>query len=162
MRNGRRGTWVVLLCFLGSLLLAVMPLPDWLDWVRPSFPLLVLVYWASALPERHGTWSGFWLGLFMDVLRGTPLGLHALAFSVVGFGASQLAARMKVYPMPQQVGAVLLLCLGGLGVLRFAGSFAGTNTSAFWVALLPLLTTAALWPWAFAFQDRLRRVFNVH
>lgn len=162
MKNGRRGTWLVVVCMLVSLLLAVMPLPDALDWLRPSFALLAIVYWAAALPERFGTWTGFWVGLFMDVLRGTPLGMHALAFSVVGFGASQLAARMKVYPMPQQVGAVLLLCLGALGVTRFVASLAGVQVPAFWAALLPVVVTAALWPWAFALQDRLRRAFNVH
>lgn len=162
MRRGGRGGWVVVACALASLLLAVVALPDWLDWLRPSFPLLVVIYWSIALPERTGTWAGWTLGLFMDVLRGAPLGAHALAFAVAGFAASQLSARLKVYPVLQQVMAVGVIVGATLMVLRFAGNLTGTTTAGLGSALVPVVTTAALWPWAHAVQDRLRRSFGVN
>lgn len=162
MKKGRRGTWVVVLCALVALLLAIMPLPDLAGWLRPSFPLLVVIYWAVALPERYGTWTGWMLGLVFDVLRSTPLGTHALAFAVVGFAASQLTTRMKVFPMLQQVVAVGLLAGVAMVLVRIAGNLTGTTTAALLPSLLPVLTTALLWPWALALQDRLRRVFSVN
>ncbi|MFZ5698220.1 MAG: rod shape-determining protein MreD [Pseudomonadota bacterium] len=162
MKHARRGAWVVIVCFSLSLLLTVVPLPDWLDWFRPSFALLGIVFWSTALPERYGTWSAWWLGLLFDVLLDAPLGAHALAFSVAGFAASRLSARMKVYPMPHQMIAVGVLCGVSLMVLRLIGNLTGTTTSALLPYLLPVVTTALLWPWAQALQDRLRRAFGVN
>ena len=136
--------------------------PDWFDWLRPSFPLLVVIYWSVALPQRYGTWTGWTLGLCMDVLRDVPMGTHALAFAVVAFAASQLTARMKVFPLMQQVMAVALLVGVGFVLVRIAGNLTGATTAALLPALVPVLTTAAVWPWAMAVQDRLRRAFNVN
>lgn len=162
MKHGRRGTWVVLACALLAFLLMVVPLPDGVDWFRPCFPLLVVIYWSVVLPDRYGTWSAWLLGLLFDVLRGVPFGTWALAFAVAGFAASQLTARMKVYPMLQQMIVVGLLVGVALVVVRVAGNLTGTTTGALLPALLPVLTTAVVWPWAQSFQDRLRRGFSVH
>lgn len=162
MRSARRGTFIVLCSLLGALLLAIVPLPDWLDGLRPSFPLLVVLFWAIALPDRYGTWTGFVLGLVLDVLRGSPLGLHALVLAVAGFAGSQLSARMKVYPMAQQALAVALLAGACAMLARMIGNLTDTTTAGLLVALVPVITTALLWPWTQAFLDRLRRRFNVN
>lgn len=162
MRKGRRGAWVVACCLLAALLLAVAPVADLLAWVRPSFPLLVVLYWSMALPERYGTWTGWFTGLCLDALSGTPLGLHALGLAIAGFAGGHFSARMQVYPMPQQL--VVVGLLGGVVVVvgRVVTNLAGTTTMGLAPALLPVLTTALLWPWALAFQDALRRRFGVN
>lgn len=162
MSNGGRGRWVVIALGLLSLLLAVLPLPDLVDWLRPNFPFLVVLYWAVVLPERYGTWTGWLLGLFLDVLRGAPLGSHALALAVVGFAGGQLNARMKVYPLPQQLMVVGLLAGVCIVLLRLVGNMTGTTTMGLLPALVPIVTTALLWPTAQAIQDRLRRAFGVN
>lgn len=160
--RGRRGSLpVVALCVFLAALLTVIPLPSLADWLRPSFPLLVVIFWSTALPDRYGTWFGWVVGLLFDVLRATPLGTHALAFAVAGYAANQLAARMKVYPTLQQVMVVALLCGVATVTARVIGNLTDTTTASLGVALVPLFTTALVWPWALALQDRLRRVFHV-
>lgn len=158
----RRGTPVVVACLLLSMLFMVVPLPDAVDWFRPLFPVMVIIYWTVALPERYGVWAAWLAGLLMDQLRGLPLGTHALAWSVVAFAAGRLSARMKVYPMAQQMVVVGVLAGAGLMVQRIAGNLAGTNTASLLPYLLPVLSTAVLWPWALGVQDRLRRIFHVN
>lgn len=162
MKKGGRGRFVVAGCVFVSLLLAVMPLPDLLDWLRPLFPLLVVLYWSMALPERYGTWTGWAVGLLLDVLRGTPLGMHALALALAGFAGGHISARMKVYPVPQQLVVVGLLAGVYLVCVRVVGNLAGITTMPLLPALLPLVTTGLLWPWTHAFLDRLRRAFGVN
>lgn len=162
MKAGRRGTPAVIGSFLAALLLTIAPLPDWLDLFRPTFPVLVVIYWAIALPERYGTWAGWTLGLVLDVLRGTPLGAHALALAVAAFAASRLGARMKVYPMPQQVLAVGVLAGVAAMVLRIVGNLTGTTTAGLLTTLLPVVVTAAVWPWAQGVLDRVRRKYNAN
>ncbi len=162
MKPGRRGTHVVVACLVAALLLVIVPLPDWLDYVRPLFPLLVVVYWAVALPERYGIWTGWLTGLLLDVLRSTPLGAHALVLAVAGFAASRLSSRMKVYPMAQQMLAVGVVAGMSAMLLRVVGNLAGTSTGGLFVTLLPVVATALVWPWAQGFLDRLRRSYNVN
>jgi rod shape-determining protein MreD len=160
--RGRRGSLpVVSLCVFLAALLSVMPLPSIADWLRPSFALLVVIYWSTALPDRYGTWFGWAVGLMFDVLRATPLGTHALAFAVAGYAANQLSARMKVYPTLQQLMVVALIVGVAVVVARMIGNLTDTTTASLGAALLPLLSTALLWPWAMTFQDRLRRAFHV-
>lgn len=160
-RSGR-GAWVAPLTLVASLWLAVVPLPDALDWLRPVFPLLVLFYWAQALPERYGTWTGLVAGLFLDVLRGVPLGMHAFALALAGFAASHLSARLKVYPVMHQMLAFGLVAGVYLVSLRILGNLAGATTMPLLPSLLPALPTILFWPWTQAVLNRLRRAFGVH
>lgn len=162
MRRSRGSFLVVAGCVLVSLLLTVMPLPSMLDWLRPSIPLLIVVYWSTAMPDRYGTWFGWLVGMLLDTLRATPFGTHALAFAVVGYAANQLTARMKVYPVLQQMMVVALL--GGVAVvlMRVIGNLTDTTTASLAAALLPVIPTALLWPWAMSILDRLRRGFALN
>lgn len=162
MKPAARGGVAVWVTLLASLLLAVFPLPDALDYLRPHFPLLVLAYWALMLPQRYGTWTGWWLGLIFDVLRATPLGAHALAFAVAGFAASRISARLKVYPAVQQALAVALLAGLSLMLLRLLGRFTGmTPPGLFSGLLLPVLMTGLAWVPAQVLLERVRRRYNV-
>lgn len=162
MRQEARGGAVVWLSLLVSLLLAVFPLPQWLDYLRPHFPLLVIAYWALALPQRYGTWTGWLLGLVFDVLRASPLGAHALAFAVAGFAASRISARLKVYPAVQQALAIALLAGLSLMLLRQVGRFGGVIPPGLFTGLLlPAIATGLAWVPVQGLLERVRRRYNV-
>ena len=38
--------------------LTVLPLPGWLQWGRPEWVALILIYWCIALPHRVGIATG--------------------------------------------------------------------------------------------------------
>lgn len=69
--------------FLASLVLALLlqtlELPSALAPLRPSWPLLILGYWALYVPAAPTMLSAFVLGLCCDVLFSSALGAHALA-----------------------------------------------------------------------------------
>ena len=89
MMNNERpaGTGVILVTFVVAALLEVIPLNQTLDWVRPEWMLLVLLYWVLSLPHRIGVLWGFLVGLYLDVLVGATLGQWALSYA---FGAYKL------------------------------------------------------------------------
>ena len=78
---GRRGGVVIALSFIIALGLAKLPMPDWAELWRPSWVALVLIYWCIAVPERTGVIAGWVVGLLVDVMSGTLLGQHGLAFA---------------------------------------------------------------------------------
>ena len=77
------GYGVILLTFMVAYVLAILPLPPWLQWGRPEWVALTLIYWSIALPERVGIATGLVLGVGLDVLEGAVLGQNALALMVV-------------------------------------------------------------------------------
>ncbi|MDP4789892.1 MAG: rod shape-determining protein MreD, partial [Haliea sp.] len=48
--------------FLLAALLAVVQIPEWLQWARPEWVALTLLYWCIALPHRIGIFTALLLG----------------------------------------------------------------------------------------------------
>ena len=128
-----------------GLVLAIVPLPGWLDPFRPDLALLAMIYFVLTSPRIAGLGYAWLSGLFLDVLRGIVLGQHALGFLVVGYLTHKLQLRMRMFPIVQQ--AVIVMLLLGLTGHGFTG----------WVRWLPALAGALLWPLVVALGDSLTR-----
>ena len=119
MRGDRpSGTGVIIVSLLIAALLEVVPLPEALNWVRPEWMLLVLVYWVLALPRRIGVLWGFGVGLYHDVLVGTTLGQWGLAFALGAYVMLAAYKRMRVFTSIQQC-AVVFLLVGTVSLLAY-------------------------------------------
>jgi rod shape-determining protein MreC len=98
-----------------ALILTVLPLPMWLDVLRPAFLVLTVLYWSINLPRAGGIGLGFACGLLLDVFQGPVLGEHALALSIVAYIAVREHQRIRSKPAFQQS----LLVLAALIVYEF-------------------------------------------
>ena len=76
MREGRTRRLPMALSALVALALAVLPLPNVLDVLRPDFLVLVVFYWSIASPSAGGLALPFFAGLALDVIKGVVLGLE--------------------------------------------------------------------------------------
>ena len=158
--NVPHGRSVIITTLAISMVFSIMPLPDNLQWYRPQWTALVLIYWCMALPERVGVGSGFVSGLLLDILTGTLLGQHAFGLSVVAFLATQTHQRIRVFPLWQQsIHAWVLLMVDQLLLQWINGTI---ELASQWLHIwLPPLIGALLWPWVFIILRDLRRRFRV-
>jgi rod shape-determining protein MreD len=158
--EGPQAYWVILVTFVVALVLAVLPLPQWLLWARPEWLALALIYWTIALPQRVGVLTALSLGIAMDVLEGAVLGQNGFALVVVAVLALLLYQRLRVFSLLQQAGVVFVL----IGIHQLICQWvqnlegAGAQTSLF---LLPALTSALLWPVVLHILRALRRHYEV-
>lgn len=141
-----RGRVLLAFSLLLAMCLAIMPLPHLLHWLRPDWMLLVLLYWVLADEPRVSV-SGAWLmGLAVDLLLGTLLGLHALIYAVIIFIAQRNRNSVARLPMWQQVLFVVICVLLSLIIQLVVYHSIGLSvvTPGYFVSLLmgPLL-----WPW---------------
>src|SRR5262249_26502019 len=98
----------MLLTALIALVLTVLPLPPWLDVVRPAFLVVMVFFWSVTSPRTGGLALGFFAGLTLDVFQGPVLGEHALALTLVTYMAVREHQRIRSKPAIQQAMFVLL------------------------------------------------------
>jgi rod shape-determining protein MreD len=101
----------LLLSAVVALILTVLPLPRWLDVVRPAFLVLTVLYWSVNAPRAGGLAIGFFAGLMLDVFQGPVLGEHALALSLITYIAVREHQRIRSKPAIQQALIVLAALL---------------------------------------------------
>jgi rod shape-determining protein MreD len=143
----------LVLTILLALFLSVVPLPAWLDVVRPMFLVLTVLYWSIAAPRAGGIAVGWIAGLALDIFQGSVLGQHALALSLVTYIAVREHQKIRSKPVFQQS----LIVMGELFIYQFIvfaiDGWTGhaLNGPLHWVQIL---TSAAIWPIAAALLGR--------
>jgi rod shape-determining protein MreD len=156
MNDGQAGSGRIAVSAIVGLLLAIVPLPRWLEILRPDFLLLFVVYWSLTAPRIAGLTFAWICGFGIDLLHGVVLGQHALMFLVVGALTHHFQLRLRIFPVWQQATAVLLLMLVyQFGVFWIDGIIGQPVTT--WHRWLPVITGALLWPTLVAALDTWNR-----
>jgi rod shape-determining protein MreD len=146
---------VLILSIAMAVLLQLLPLPGFLDPLRPYWPGLVLIYWTLETVDTIHLGTAFLIGLLLDVLTGSLMGLHALSLVVLVYLVQRFRARLRFFPPWQQALSVLGLLINDRIILLWITTLMGepAPTWRFW---LPPLSGLLLWPWLFLLLDRLR------
>jgi rod shape-determining protein MreD len=93
-----------------------------LPWGRyyfvPDFLALLFVFWGVHQPRKVGMGIAFVFGLLMDVHNTNLLGQHALAYTLLSYGAISLHRRVMFFRLgPQMLHVLPLLLLAQLTVV---------------------------------------------
>jgi rod shape-determining protein MreD len=150
--RGRVGFVRVLSTSAVALILTIVPLPQLINFGRPDWLLLLVIYWSLNAPMLVGLTYAWVCGLILDALIGTLIGQHALAFVIVAAVAQHFQLRMRVFPLLYQAWAVLLLLSLYHFLLFWIDGIVGTAVAS-WIRWLPALIGALLWPVMVAVLD---------
>lgn len=154
--SGRVGFTRVLLTSAVALILTIVPLPQLLNFARPDWLLLLVIYWSLNAPMLAGLTYAWICGLILDALIGTLIGQHALAFVIVAAVAQHFQLRIRVFPLLYQAWAVLLMVSLYHFLLFWIDGIVGTAVAS-WIRWLPALIGALLWPVIVAVLDTSNR-----
>jgi rod shape-determining protein MreD len=130
---------------LFALVFTVLPLPVWLDLLRPAFLVLTVLYWSINAPRAGGIGLGFACGLMLDVFQGPVLGEHALALAIIAYIAGREHQRIRSKPAFQQSLLVFLGLLIYEFVLFAIDGWTGHPVTSP-LRWLHCLTGALVWP----------------
>lgn len=115
----------------------------------PDFLALVLVFWNVHQPRRVGIGWAFLAGLLIDVHDGALLGEHALAYTLLSYGAIMVHRRLLWFGLLEQSLQIAPLFFAAHGVALAVRMAAGGMFPGWWLLLAPA-AEALLWPVATA------------
>ncbi len=150
--NREPRVWMIFSGFI-ALFLSVLPLPGWLDVVRPTFLVLAVLYFSITAPRAGGLALGFLAGLALDVFQGAVLGQHALALTLVTYVTVREHQKIRSKPAFQQSLIVFFALLAYEFVVFAIDGWTGhpITTPLRWVHTL---TGALIWPIVIALLER--------
>ncbi len=155
---GLKISWIIGCSFLIGGILEVLPWPVQYYMFRPSWILLILFYWIMALPRRVNVGYSFFLGMLVDLISGSVLGVRALAYSLVSYLILYRSHLLKNLALWQQAVLVMLFSvLVNLLVfwIRFILNDITFQPEIFWGPLID----GILWPWLFLLLRKVHHSF---
>ncbi len=109
-----------------ALLLTVLPLPQALGLWQPPWLGVALIWLVLSGPqERSLLIIAAAAGLVQDILSGAPLGLHAMAATVLAFIAASLRKLMISAPPWQRFALALAILTAYLMIVALIGGWFG-------------------------------------
>ncbi len=160
--GGKSGNlWVIVLSLVFAGVLAIVPIPVWLELWRPDWIALALIYWVIALPHRVGLVTAWLVGVLEDVLEGTLLGLHAAVLTITAYIGLTLYQRLRMFTPLQQSLTILMLIGTGQLVIFWVKAATGQNTADNLSFVISSVTSAVMWPMVFVSLRFCRRSFHV-
>ena len=157
MMTQREGAGAFMFTVVVAALLAIIPLPGVVTMIWPFWMALVVIYWSLEFPRYVSLGLVFLIGLVLDFLTVSLLGLNALRLVILAYLVLRFRARLRFFP-PWQLGvSVLALLINDRIILLWINTLVGQPLPplSYW---LPAISGALLWPPLFIALDRIRSV----
>ena len=141
------------LAMLTEVLHAPRDWPFWLSWFRPHFTIMVVLLWATYYAGSVNFILIWLLGLLLDVLYGSLLGVNACLLVLISFLAWKFHERFVSYSYFQQVVLVFLASFFYRAIL--CSIIQDNLVNILMDALVSSSVSSLLWPY---FQSLIRRL----
>jgi rod shape-determining protein MreD len=151
MRPSRESASLVFLTITAALLLSLLPAPAVLEPFKPYWVALVIIYWSLETRGIISLGLAFLVGLVLDILSGSLMGLHALSLVIMVFLVQRFRSRLRFFPPLSVLGLLVNDRIILIWIIALLGEQLPT-----WKYWLPPLVGMALWPWLFLLLDRMR------
>lgn len=145
----------LLITLVVAMLLTIVPLPAVLQPLRPFWVALVLIFWCLETQDLVGLGTAFLVGLALDLITGSLLGMHALELVILVYLVTRFRARLRFFPPWQQALSVLALLLNDRIIVLWIIGLRGDPLPSVGYWLSPVVGML-IWPWLFLLLDRYR------
>ncbi|VFP83091.1 rod shape-determining protein MreD [Candidatus Erwinia haradaeae] len=152
--------WIMWLSFLCTIMLQIIPCPEQFLLFRPSWLLLVMIYWILTFPSRINIGTGFIIGLIADLLYRSTLGIHALAFSMIAYLIAKKYYQFNSCLLWQQ--ALLVIGLSWImDVIIFLSEYFLIHVIFYPAHIWSSIINGILWPWIRSFMRKICHKFSI-
>lgn len=137
--------WMIIISIVAGSVLMVYPVSYETAGWRPSFMLMILLFWILYQPVWCGVWFAFGMGIFVDLLLDAPLGLNALSFVLITFATRYFIRERRILTFGNSWVIAALAIIAHILFLWVSQTIAGTHFSIarHWQ---PVTTSVLAWP----------------
>ncbi|QIW15891.1 rod shape-determining protein MreD [Pasteurellaceae bacterium RH1A] len=124
--------------------------------LRPTWIVLVLLYWTLALPNKINVGTAFAAGIVWDLILGSILGIHALVLSFAIYFVAKyhlILRNLSLWLQSLLVMGFIVLIRCGIFLVEFILHSAEFNSQ----ELAGAVISGVLWPWIFLLMRHIRR-----
>ena len=150
--------FVILLSLIFSVILTISTFP--LGSFSPDWTQLFLIYWILAAPLSIGLLSSWIVGLVLDVVLGSTLGINALMYTIISYLVFKIHNITRYITVFQQSIVIIAILLIKFTLVLWIDSILSINNyniSLYWSSL----TSALCWPLVFYSLRAIRRKYNI-
>lgn len=140
--------FLIFVIFFLAFALEFLPWAGQVAQMKPSFPLIALVYWVYQQPQRVNYLIGFLIGLLLDLAQQTPLGFNTMACSLIVFFTNTWQGRFTLLgSLGQALHVVFILAVAQLCVFLLSGIEEGESRfgELQWRLFIPSMIAGLLW-----------------
>lgn len=134
---------------------------DYLYYFWPDWIVLTLIFWCFVEPNRYGPFTGFVLGILLDVLMVKTFGVLSLGLVLIAFLVNKSSHQLQVMTAWQQ--AILIGLL--LAILKLVTGWVYGLVDDFsfsWSFWYSTLGSMLAWPFVFIAFNELRQFARNH
>jgi len=149
---------ITTLTLLLSIILTVTTFP--LGYFAPDWIHLFLIYWILASPSSIGLFTAWTIGLLVDVVLGSTLGVNALVYSLIAYLIFKSYMIIRHLTVLQQGILILIILITKVTIILWIDDMMGTSnytTSLYWMPVV----SAIVWPFVYYFLRSVRRRYNI-
>lgn len=139
-----------------AMVLQVMPIFSELALWRPSFVVLILIYFILYQSHRYGIGAAWLVGLLLDVVYGEVLGKYALAFGICAYLLMLLKNRLLHTQLWHQSTLVFLLVLL-TQLLVLSVNMLNAKQLSWQMLVFPAFSSMLIWPLLYLLMQRVTR-----
>jgi rod shape-determining protein MreD len=157
-----RGSSFILVSIYIALVLNILPMGEWLTYLRPSWVLLVVLFWSQILPSRFGIWSAFFVGLVLDIVVDRALGITSISLILIVYLQLLLHKQLRVLSGLQDVLRIFIFSFLYLLLNRLLANFFGDVVEVGLSYWLVMFTNSLIWPWFYMLMDGAKTRLNIY
>ncbi|MDH2924060.1 rod shape-determining protein MreD [Nicoletella semolina] len=147
---------ILFFIFILTFMLEIMPWPVGFQGLRPSWLILVLVYWALALPNKVSVGTAFIAGIIWDLVLGSILGIHSLVLSIAIYFVAKYHLIFRNLSLLLQ-SLMIIAYISSIRLAIFTIELVLHSAEFNPQELLGAVISGILWAWIFLLMRHIRR-----
>ena len=149
---------IMILSILIGLFLSLITLP--VGYYAPEWILLIVIYWAIAIPSNGKITLAFISGIVVDIVYGQILGISSLFYVVLIYLILRLYNSLRYMTIAQQAVVLFILIFIKQHLLVWAYYIIDSNID-YQALVVGAAVSALVWPLIYFTLRFLRRKFNI-
>ena len=149
---------IILITIILGLFISLITLP--LGYYAPEWMLLIVVYWAIAIPSNNKMILAFLSGIIVDIVFGQTLGISSLFYVVLVYFILRLYNSLRYMTIAQQAVVLFFFIFIKQHLLVWAYYIIDRNID-YQALLIGSTVSAIVWPIIFYTLRIVRRKFHI-